>query len=135
MTKKSIFIVFLLFLMSFVVLQQGVNAQEVKKNDLDSIMDNIKGVAAFNAVLLGYAVYCDVPKEQVQSVESQFVTLINGMNLNNDDYNNVETYFMDNFKKAKERGPSNSNMSCSKFLVEFDKVYSAVKSGEITPKQ
>ena len=100
-----------------------------KLQDGTTILDNVKGLAGYNAVILGYAVYCDFKKPDVQSLEIYFVSIINKLNLSNEDYGVVKDYFMSTFKIAKERGPSNSGMTCDQFKVEFDKMYEAVKSG------
>lgn len=100
-------------------------AQETSQAD---VLKEIKGITAYNATIIGYGMYCNLPKDAVQLVNSQFIAILNQVKLSNKDYNDTKTYFFDTLKIAKERGPSNSNMNCSQFQTEFDKIYKTIKS-------
>lgn len=92
------------------------------------VLKNIKGITAYNATIIGYGMYCNFPKDEVQLINAQFIAILNQVKLSSKDYDDTKSYFFDTLKTAKERGPSNSNMSCSQFQTEFDKIYNTIKS-------
>ena len=118
--KKICFLLCLLF--SFPVFSQTNSSSDVLKN--------IQGISAYNATIIGYAMYCDFPKDKVQLVNGQFISILNQINLSNTDYDATKKIFFETLKTAKERGPQNSNMTCAQFQPEFNKIFSTIQTGQ-----
>jgi hypothetical protein len=89
----------------------------------------IKGISAYQATIIGYAISCDIKKDTVETVKSQFVSIINNIGLTQNDYEEVQKIFMHTLIVAKEKGPSNSGLTCSQFQIEFNKIYNSIKAG------
>lgn len=93
------------------------------------ILDEIQGVAQYNATILGYAVNCSLNKDDIELVKNQFISVLSNVGLSKEDYNDTYKKFFDTYHVAKEKGPKNSNMSCEEFKPEFNKIVSAIKTG------
>lgn len=91
----------------------------------------IKGITAYNATILGYAMNCNLPKNKIDSVKNQFLSNLQKINLTKKDENEVKKIFFDTISIAKEKGPENSNMICFTFKDEFEKIYQAVSTGRV----
>lgn len=92
-------------------------------------LEQIKGVAAYNATFIGYALNCQFSPADIEAVKNQFVTVLNQIPLIDKDYQEVQKSFFETLKVAHEKGPANSNMTCEQFKTEFDKIVNAVKTG------
>lgn len=93
------------------------------------ILKEINGISNYNATILGYAINCSFSKEDVELVKKQFLIVLTSLNLTQEDYDYIYKNFFDTLKITKEKGPKNSNMTCSEFKTEFDKITQAIKSG------
>lgn len=94
-------------------------------------LQQIEKISAYNATILGYAVYCNEKPFKVDAVKNEFVAIINEIPLKKDDYAKVQSSFRTAFENAKDKGPSQSNMTCSDFSPKFEKIYSSVDKDRI----
>ena len=92
-------------------------------------LEEIQGIAKYNATLLGYAVSCSLNKSDIELVKNQFISVLTNIGLSEKDYNDTYKKFFETYNIAKEKGPKNSQMSCEEFNTEFNKIVSAVKTG------
>lgn len=96
----------------------------------EDILEKINLVSSYNGTIIGYAVYCSYPKEEIDVVKTQFVNNINSIGLEKNDYSYIQKTFMDSYKIAQSTGPTQSKMSCSQFEIEFKKIYKGIKDAQ-----
>lgn len=102
-----------------------IKKQEIKKEFLE-----IMGYARYNSTIIGYAISCGLPKEDNKIIYNNYFKSVENYSLTEEEKSQIGINFDETLKLAKEKGPTNSSLTCETFKVQFDKIVSHIKNNK-----
>lgn len=104
------------------------NKSMLKKQEIKRELLEITGYARYNSTIIGYAISCGLPKEDNKIIYNNYFKSLESYNLTEEEKIQIGSNFDETLKIAKEKGPSNSSLTCETFKMEFDKIVNHIKN-------
>ena len=106
------------------------NKSLIKKQEIKRELFEIIGYGKYNSTIIGYAINCGLVKEDSKIIYENYFKSVESYNFNDEEKNQIVTNFDETLKLARDKGPTNSSMTCETFKVEFDKIVKHIKNNK-----